>query len=47
REPLDGVDGWQVRRRAEALYGRPGVYAAQKLQLGKRALARLLPEGMR
>ncbi len=47
REPLDGVDGWQVRRRVEALYGRPGVYAAQKIQLGKRALARMLPEGMR
>jgi hypothetical protein len=47
REPLEGSDSWLLRGRLEAQYGRPDVYAAQKIQLGKRALARLLPEGMR
>ena len=46
-EPLDGPDSWWLMYRMKALYGREGVYAAGKLQLGKRALARLLPEGMR
>jgi len=47
RRSVDGPDGWLVRRELTVLYGREGVYAVQKLQLGKRGLARLVPEGMR
>lgn len=44
---LDGSDYWALRQKLKAQYGRDGVYAEKKIQLGKRALARLLPEGMR
>lgn len=47
RRSVDGPDGWLVRRELTALYGRDGVYAVEKRQLGKRGLARLVPEGMR
>lgn len=46
-ERLDGPDGWWLMHRLKGLYGREGVYAGGKQQLGKRALARLLPKEMR
>ena len=38
---------WQERARLRAQHGQSDVYAASKRQLGKRALARLLPEDLR
>ena len=42
--PKRGRAGWALLRQLELQHGRDGVYAAHKQQLGKRALARLLPE---
>ena len=47
RARLDAPDARVLRRRLELQHGRADVYAAHKQQLGKRALARLLPEGRR
>ncbi len=47
RVRLDAPDGWALGRLLAAQHGRAGVYAARKVQLGKRALARMVPEGLR
>jgi hypothetical protein len=38
---------WQWRDQLRAQHGQTDVYAASKRQVGKRALARLLPEDLR
>lgn len=47
RAALDAPDGRALDRQLKLQHGRDDVYAAHKQQLGKRALARLLPEGRR
>lgn len=47
RTRLDSPDRSTLQRQLKLQYGREGVYAAHKQQLGKRALTRLLPEDMR
>ena len=47
RRRIGAPDLRALQRELAALYGRVGVYAADKQQLGKRALARLLPEDLR
>lgn len=44
---LDDPEGRALALRLYEQHGRAGVYAARKLLLGKRALARLVPEGLR
>ena len=44
---LDDPEGRALALRLYEQYGRMGVYAARKLQLGKRALARLVPAELR
>lgn len=44
---LDDPDGRALGQRLRQQHGREGVYAAHKRQLGKRALAKLVPEGLR
>jgi hypothetical protein len=44
---LDAPDPWTLMKRLEHQHGARGIYAANKLQAGKRTLARLLPEGLR
>lgn len=44
---LDAPNSGALRTRLHQVYGRHGVYAARKLRLGERMLARFLPEGLR